>query len=154
MDTDEPQIPANEEPQTPANEEPQIPANEESPSADEFPESFQPEVPGGEETSSKQPTESEGEASSFDEGEIEEEIQPQVANIEKVSLADIPIKLLFEVGRINVSLEELQQMAPGHKLPVDLNPRVIDMTVGGKSIGKGELVEVGDTIGVKIIELY
>ena len=84
----------------------------------------------------------------------EEEIRAKDSTVKKISASQIPLKIKFEIGRINVSLEELQKMNPGYKLPIDVNPRIIDLTVNGKSIGKGELIEVGDTVGVKVVELY
>lgn len=73
---------------------------------------------------------------------------------DKIDLAKVPIEIELEVARINVSLDELQRMEPGHKLPINVNPRIIDLIVHGKSIGKGEIVEIGDAVGVRIIELY
>lgn len=72
----------------------------------------------------------------------------------KATLAEIPVKVHLEISRLNISFEELQKMQPGHRLPLEINPRLVDLVVGGKSIGKGELIEVGETVGVKILELY
>lgn len=73
---------------------------------------------------------------------------------DKVNLTKVPLELELEVARIHVSLDELQKMEPGYKLPIDVNPRIINLVLQGKSIGKGEIVEIGDVVGVRIIELY
>ena len=74
--------------------------------------------------------------------------------LETFPISDIPITIQLEVSRFNVSLEELARMEPGYKLPIDINPRIIHLVSSGKTIGKGEIIEIGDTIGVKILELY
>ena len=85
---------------------------------------------------------------------FEEESSQNEASLETISLADIPIKINLEVSRFEVTLDELSRMEPGYKLPIEINPRIVHLTTGGKIIGKGEIIEIGDTIGVKILELY
>lgn len=95
--------------------------------------------------------------------EIDDELEKELENIthtsndeplETISISDIPIKIQIEVSRFEVSLEELGRMEPGYKLPIEINPRIVHLTTSGKVIGKGEIIEIGDTIGVKILELY
>lgn len=78
----------------------------------------------------------------------------QKASLDAISVADIPIKITLEVSRFEVALDELSRMEPGYKLPIEINPRIVNLTVSGKTIAKGEMIEIGDTIGVKILELY
>ena len=90
--------------------------------------------------------------------EIEEVIEDPAdktePSFEQISIAEIPIKIGIEVTRFEVTLEELSKMEPGYKLPIEINPRIVHLTSSGKVIGKGEIIEIGDTIGVKILELY
>ncbi len=86
--------------------------------------------------------------------EIEETQEEEKPPLETSSISKIPIKISLEMTRFEVSLEELSRMEPGYKLPIEINPRILHLTCSGKIIGKGELIEIGDTIGVKIIELY
>lgn len=89
------------------------------------------------------------------EDDFTEETPPLSSNpLETVSISDLPIKISLEVSRFEVSLEELCRMEPGYKLPIEVNPRIVHLTSSGKVIGKGEMIEIGDTIGVKILELY
>lgn len=74
--------------------------------------------------------------------------------LENVSVSQIPVTVHMEVARINLSLDKLKTLAPGEYLPIEFNPSLVDLTVGGKSIGHGEIVEMGNLVGVKIIELY
>lgn len=78
----------------------------------------------------------------------------QESPLEQVNLSDIPIRIDFELTRINVSISELQKMEPGGRLPLDINPRIVNLVSGGKKIGKGEIVEVGEASCIKILELY
>jgi len=93
------------------------------------------------------------------EDEIEDELEEKAVNqespsLEEVSISNIPIRVQIEVSRFDVSLEELARMEPGYKLPIEINPRIVRLVAHGKVIGKGEVLEIGDTIGVKITELY
>ncbi len=99
----------------------------------------------------------------FQDDVIDDELEKEIENIaqtsgeeplETISISDIPIKIQIEVSRFEVSLEELSRMEPGYKLPIEINPRIVHLTTSGKVIGKGEIIEIGDTIGVKILELY
>ena len=72
---------------------------------------------------------------------------------EKTSLSQVPLTVNVEVARFNLSLEELKKMTPGFKLPVNINPLSVNLVVGGKSIGTGEIIQIGETTGVKVIKL-
>lgn len=74
--------------------------------------------------------------------------------IDQISIDQIPVPVHLEMARFTVSLDELQKMEVGSKLPIEINPRIVNLVVGDKTIGKGEIVEFGDIIGVKILELY
>ncbi len=88
------------------------------------------------------------------EEDLQAEPDLEEASLETISIADIPIKINLEVSRFEVTLDELSRMEPGYKLPIEINPRIVHLTTSGKVIGKGEIIEIGDTIGVKILELY
>lgn len=72
---------------------------------------------------------------------------------EKTSLASVPLTIQMEVARFSLSLEELKKMSPGHKLPININPLKVHLVISGRSIGTGEVIQTGDTIGVRIVEL-
>ncbi len=86
--------------------------------------------------------------------ESTQSIQKEASPIDHIDISHIPLKIQLEIARISVSLDELQKMKPGSKLPIDINPRIVNLVVGGKSIGQGEIIEIGDIVGVKILELY
>ena len=68
---------------------------------------------------------------------------------------DIPVKLLFELGRIELSFAEIRQLAPGALIPM-LRPLEdsVDILANGRRIGRGNLVQIGDCMGVRITRLF
>jgi type III secretion protein Q len=74
---------------------------------------------------------------------------------QKTDLDDIPVKLLFELGRVELSLAEIRKLAPGALVAV---PRPLDESVdivaNGRRIGRGSLVQIGSNIGVRITRLF
>ncbi len=75
-------------------------------------------------------------------------------SLDKINLSSVPIRIDLELARIKISLSELQKMQPGQKLPVNINPRIVNLVIDNKTIGRGEVVEVGDAMCIKILELF
>jgi type III secretion protein Q len=75
--------------------------------------------------------------------------------LQKTDLDDIPVKLLFELGRVELSLAEIRQLAPGALIPM-LRPLEdsVDILANGRRIGRGNLVQIGDSMGVRITRLF
>ena len=73
---------------------------------------------------------------------------------EGVSIKKVPIALTVELTRLRISLERLMQLEPGLFLELPTHPEQgVSLTVNGKKIGKGELVSLGETMGVRILEI-
>lgn len=69
-------------------------------------------------------------------------------------IGSIPISLKIEVGQIRMSLEKLMELQPGATLPLNIDPEEgVDLVINGKCIGKGELLRLGETLGVRILEI-
>ena len=70
------------------------------------------------------------------------------------SAPKIPVALEFELGAVDTSLLELAQIEPGYvfDLPLQLDHAVVTIRSAGRRIGRGELVAVDDTLGVRLIE--
>ncbi|MCH9811404.1 FliM/FliN family flagellar motor switch protein [bacterium] len=86
---------------------------------------------------------------------LEEELENDaLLSPEKTDLSGINLTMNMEIARFSLTLEELKKLSPGHKLPVPINPKQVNLVISGKSIGTGEIIEIGDTIGVKITKLY
>ncbi len=69
-------------------------------------------------------------------------------------MRDIPLQIKIEIGQIGMTLGELMELSPGHvlKLPPHAENK-IHLAVNGKKIGTGELIEVGETLGIRLIEI-
>jgi flagellar motor switch protein FliN len=67
---------------------------------------------------------------------------------------DIPLPVIIEVGRLQVSIKKLMELQPGNMLELDIHPeKGVDLVLNGKCIAKGELLRIGETLGVRILEL-
>lgn len=66
----------------------------------------------------------------------------------------VELKLTFELGETTIRLGDLRSLQAGYTF--ELNARTssaIDIKAYGQVIGHGELVEVGDRIGVRFMEI-
>jgi type III secretion protein Q len=70
-------------------------------------------------------------------------------------LDELEVKLMFELGRLDISLGELRTVAPGFVFDLRRDPgRAVDIVAGGRRIGHGEVVQVGDALGVRIVRIF
>lgn len=70
-----------------------------------------------------------------------------------LSLAEIPLTVVIEIGRMQISVQKLLELEPGNLLDLDIHPENgIDLVVNGNVIGKGELLKIGDSLGVRILD--
>jgi type III secretion protein Q len=77
------------------------------------------------------------------------------ADLKKTELDDIPVKILFELGSVELSLAEVRQLASGALIPVPrLLEESVDISANGRCIGRGSLVRIGDNLGVRITRLF
>lgn len=80
---------------------------------------------------------------------VEEASEPSMA-----SPKSVPISLTVEVARIKMNLDKLLKLKPGNILELGIHPQQgVNLIANGKCMGKGELLQIGDTIGVKITKL-
>ncbi len=70
-------------------------------------------------------------------------------------LDDLPVKLVFELGRVDLSLREIRQLAPGAVValarPLEDS---VDVVANGRRIGRGHLIQIGDSLGVRLARLF
>lgn len=81
---------------------------------------------------------------------------PQQAAVSTVPLSvdDIPLTVVIEVGRLQMSVKKLLELQPGNMLDIDIHPDAgVDMVINGKRIARGELLKIGDSLGIRISEL-
>jgi flagellar motor switch protein FliN/FliY len=71
-----------------------------------------------------------------------------------MALEEIPLNIVVEVGRLQMSIKKLLELQPGNMLDLNIHPEAgVDLVLNGKRIAKGELLRIGDTLGVRIIDL-
>lgn len=67
---------------------------------------------------------------------------------------DIPVMLVVEVGRIQMTMQKFLELEPGNLLELDIHPEdAVDLVIHGKTVAKGELIRVGESLGVRILDL-
>jgi type III secretion protein Q len=71
------------------------------------------------------------------------------------TIDNLEVRVVFEVGRRDLPLAELQRIRPGYVLELDRAAGLsVDLAVRGQIIGKGELVQVEDALGVRVLRLF
>ena len=88
------------------------------------------------------------------------EQHPSVMN-EEVSIEDdsealdaLPIELVFELGRLTLTIGELRELTAGRSLELDRDLQApVELVVNGKRIGRGELVQIENRLGVRVKEI-
>ncbi len=69
-------------------------------------------------------------------------------------LRELPVEVVCELGRVTMSGRELLELRPGAVIPVG-RPLAgpVDLTVGGRVVARGELVDVEGEIGVRVTQV-
>ena len=73
---------------------------------------------------------------------------------EPTFLFDIPIELVVELGRTNLTVRELSELQADDVIRLDcLAGQPLDIMAGGQLFGHGEVVVQDDRIGIRILDL-
>ena len=68
---------------------------------------------------------------------------------------DIEVELAFELGRTSLRLEQVAVLGAGHVFDLGKDPRTaVDIYAGGRRIGFGEIVQINETLGVRVTRLF
>lgn len=71
-----------------------------------------------------------------------------------ISPHQIPVTLVVEVGQVQMTMEQILNLAPGNLLEINLHPQNgVDLTINGKVVGKGELIRIGEAFGVRVLQV-
>lgn len=81
-------------------------------------------------------------------------MSPTLEPDEATGLDELPVRLAFELGRLELPLSEVAVLGPGHvfELARDEN-QPVDILANGRLIGRGRIVTVAGTLGVQIVHL-
>ena len=70
------------------------------------------------------------------------------------ALDSISLTLSVELSRLQVPLKKVLEMRPGNILDMEIPKQgFVDLIVSGKKVGQGELVKLGDVVGIRILEM-
>jgi type III secretion protein Q len=79
----------------------------------------------------------------------------QTGLLDDTDLDGVPVRVQFEIGRVELPLGEVRRLGPGSLVPLARIPdRSVDILAHGKRIGLGSLVKIGDSLGVRIIRMF
>jgi len=70
------------------------------------------------------------------------------------SLDDVQVRLTFDIGHQVLTLADLRRLSVGAVFDLARDPRsAVSIRAGGKLIGRGELVQIDDRVGVRVVSL-
>jgi type III secretion protein Q len=68
---------------------------------------------------------------------------------------DLPVRLAFDVGRLEVSLGELRRLGVGSVLEIHSSADdLVRISANGRLVGQGALVDVNGAVGVRIVRMF
>jgi flagellar motor switch protein FliN len=109
------------------------------------------------EEGSEPPQEAENaeEAASVQEAPVEAPAEAAPSQEEALSTPDsILLDVSVEVAKLKMPLSELKQLQAGNLLDLKVSPEEgVRLVSNGKTLAKGELLKVGDLLGVRVLEL-
>ncbi len=66
---------------------------------------------------------------------------------------ELPVAVAFDVGQLDLTVGQLRTIGAGYMFTLPAEPsRLVTLRANGREIGHGELVELGDKIGVRIVD--
>lgn len=76
------------------------------------------------------------------------------AEKETKSIKEIPIHISVELARLKIPLDQLMSLSPGNFLELPtLADKKVSLIANGQKIGVAEVVQLGETIGLKVLEI-
>lgn len=77
-----------------------------------------------------------------------------LALLDPQMLGTIPVELTATLGQGRLTMQRLANLSPGEVVPLDtpLNG-MVDLSLNGRPIARGEIVSVEDRFGVRITEI-
>jgi type III secretion system YscQ/HrcQ family protein len=69
--------------------------------------------------------------------------------------ADVPVTLVVELGRVNLTLTRLADLKPGDVVELGRHSREpVELTSGGRLVARGELVLIDTELGVRVTHVF
>jgi type III secretion protein Q len=68
-----------------------------------------------------------------------------------LSVDELPVQVVFDVGQTELTVGQLRTLAAGYTFELPATPeRLVTIRANGREIGQGELVDLGEKLGVRI----
>ena len=78
----------------------------------------------------------------------------EAGSLDQDLIRSIPVTLTVELGSARLKLKDLLRLAQGSVLELDTAAgEMLDLKVNGTTIAKGEVVTVGDQLGLTVVEI-
>ena len=78
----------------------------------------------------------------------------EAGSLDQDLIRSIPVTLTVELGSTKLKLKDLLRLAQGSVLELDTAAgEMLDLKVNGTTIAKGEVVTVGDQLGLTVVEI-
>ncbi|RVB80615.1 hypothetical protein EN885_01650 [Mesorhizobium sp. M6A.T.Cr.TU.014.01.1.1] len=78
-----------------------------------------------------------------------------VQTLDDAALDDLPVSLVFELGRTMLPIGEIRQLGAGTIVPLPgLESETVDVIANGKRVGRGEIVRIGECLGVRLFGMF
>ncbi|MES2345623.1 MAG: type III secretion system cytoplasmic ring protein SctQ [Chlamydiota bacterium] len=72
----------------------------------------------------------------------------------KITASTIPLTMTVEVARLKLTVEKLLELQPGNELTLPVHPEQgVDLLINGKKVAKGELIKIGEALGIRILHI-
>lgn len=85
-------------------------------------------------------------------GERNVPVKQEKPSLEKIE--QVPFNISIELARFKMTCEKLLQLKPGNLLELNLQPEnPVNLVANGKKIAQGELIRVGEVLGVRILNV-
>jgi flagellar motor switch protein FliN/FliY len=73
---------------------------------------------------------------------------------EPIDIRQFPLTIVVELAELSMSIEKVMALQPGNLLDLDVRPENgVTLVANGKVFGQGELILIGDNVGVRITEI-
>jgi len=86
-------------------------------------------------------------------GETKVEVS-EIKELPTAALENMPVTIIVEAARFKITLDKLINVQPGNLLDLAIHPEAgVNLIVNGQKIARAELVNLGETLGVRILEM-
>ena len=84
----------------------------------------------------------------------EDEMPIEASQTDLEALADVELAVSFDMGELACPLAELTAIQPGHVFDLErpIESALVRIRIGGRLVGRGQLVAIGEKLGVRIVE--